>query len=72
MWLAGYYNCFYSSEDCKIEFRFYRSEIYELCDAFEIPNETRCYNGVKVDFLPGIALQWCIGSSCRQNSLKTN
>ena len=70
------------------EFRFYRSEIYylcdvkfpsdifhcdkseiqSLCDAFEIPNETRCYNSVKVDFLPGITLQWCIGSSCRQNS----
>ena len=47
----------HSSEDCKIEFRFYRSEIYELCDVFEIPNETRCYNGVKVDVLPGITLQ---------------
>ena len=47
-----------ASEDCKIEFRFYRSDIYELCDVFEILIETRCYNGVKVDVLPGITLQW--------------
>ena len=52
----------------RFEFRFYRSEMYKLCDVFESPNETRCYNGVKVDVLLGITLQWCTGSSCRQNS----
>ena len=38
-----------TDEECKTEFRFYRSDIYALCDVLEFPNEIKCYSGVKVD-----------------------
>ena len=35
-----------SEDECKREFRFDKRDIYRLCDAFEIPEEIRCYNGM--------------------------
>ena len=40
-----------TDEECKTEFHSYRSDIYALCDVLEIPNESKCYNVLKVDLL---------------------
>ena len=35
-----------SQNKCKSKFRFDKTDIYRLCDIFEIPEEIRCYNGM--------------------------
>ena len=34
-----------SDAECKTYFRFYRSDIYRLAEAFQLPEEITCYNG---------------------------
>ena len=38
-----------TDDECKTEFRFFRSDIYSLIDILNLPNEVITYNGLKVD-----------------------
>ena len=35
-------------DECKVEFRFQKNDIYQLAEAFDIPEFMRCYNGIKI------------------------
>ena len=32
-------------QECKVEFRFTKREIYQLAETFELPEQIRCYSG---------------------------
>ena len=38
-----------NEDECRSEFRFMKRDIFDLCDIFRIPEEIKCYNGVKAD-----------------------
>lgn len=34
-------------DECKTEFRFFKNDIYNLIDVMTLPDEIKCYNGLK-------------------------
>ena len=50
-----YYNYDYfeldklSDDECLVEFRFLKNDIYQLAEALGLPEEMKCYHGVIVD-----------------------
>ena len=51
----SYYNYDYfeldkpSDDKCLVEFRFLQNDVYQLAEALGLPEEMKCYNGVRVD-----------------------
>ena len=50
-----YYNYDYfeldkiSGDEWLVEFRYLKNDVYQLVGALDLPEEKKCYNGVKVD-----------------------
>jgi len=42
--------------ECLVEFRFTKGEIYKLLDAFELPEEIRCYNGTVMQSVEALCI----------------
>ena len=38
-----------SDDGCLVEFRFLNIDVYQLKEALGLPDEMKCFNGVKVD-----------------------
>ena len=57
-----YYNCDYfeldklSDDECLPEFRFLINDVYQLAEALGLPEEMKCYNGVKVDGMEALCI----------------
>ena len=57
-----YYNYDYfeldklSDDECLVEFRFLKNDVYQLAEAPDLPEEMECYNGVKVDGMEALCI----------------
>ena len=48
----------YNDDECENNFRFKKDHIFELREAFEIPEEIACYNGVKIDEIEAFCIDF--------------
>ena len=57
-----YYNYDYfeldklSDDECLVEFRFLQNDVYQLAEALGLPEEMKCYNGVRVDGMEALCM----------------
>ena len=62
----SYYNYDYfeldklSDDECLVRFRFLKNGIYQLAEALGLPEEMKCYNGVKFDSFMHIFKTFCL------------
>ena len=58
----SYYNYDYfeldkpSDDECLVEFRFLQNDVYQLAEALGLPEEMKCYNGVRVDGMEALCM----------------
>ena len=58
-----YYNYVYfeldklSDDECLVEFRFLKNDVYQLAETLCLPGEIKCYNGVKVEGMEAVCLK---------------
>ena len=45
-----------TDDECKVEFRFDKDDIYTLLHTFRLPEVIRCYNGVIIDSLEALCI----------------
>ena len=45
-----------SDEESKAEFRFYKSDIFELADILRLPDQITFYNGIDVESIPALCI----------------
>ena len=45
-----------SDDECLAEFRFLRNDVYQLAEALGLPEEMKCYNGVRVDGMEALCM----------------
>ena len=45
-----------TDEECRTDFRFWKNDVYVLCEALQIPPEFICYNGLKVSGLEAMCV----------------
>ena len=45
-----------TDNECKVEFRFGKDDIYTLLHTFRLPEVTRCYNGVVIDSVEALCI----------------
>ena len=45
-----------TNDECKVEFRFYRDDIYKLAEQLQLPDEITTYNGLVVPSVPALCM----------------
>ena len=59
-----------TEDECMVEFRFYREDIYELVEQMQLPDEITPYSGLVVTSIPALCLYLkCYSYPCRYGDL---
>lgn len=46
----------YTDDECKVNFRLYKHEVYRLKEALQLPEEFLCYNNVAIDSIEALCI----------------